>query len=59
MDKVVDNSVVNIGNLEIRIYSRGFEEWILDVERQFNPTKEYWKAIQKFANHLLATLRHL
>ena len=58
-DSAVDQFVTEVGNLQVRTHPPQFQGFTIEVDRKFRPNLQHWAAIQKIAEHLLATTRDL
>ena len=52
-DKEVDDFTARVGNVQIYAHSKAFRGWVLEIDRQFHPTIDDWKTIQKIADYLV------
>ena len=67
VDVAIKTLAKNIGNLEIKSQTNGFQGWTLTVDRRFNgwswragtPTNQDWETVQKIADYILSSPRTL
>jgi len=63
VDVAIKTLAKNIGNLEIKSQTNGFQGWTLTVDRRFNgwswkagtPTNQDWETVQKIADYILSS----